>query len=342
MGYKRNYQVDNIKIILIFCVILGHLLESIGGGYNIYKVIYSFHMPMFIFINGYCAPRACASKKMLFKLIYPYILFQILYGLFNTYIINEEGAAFFSVQFSTPYWLLWYLLTLIYYYLLIPIIATESRKCAIGIIIGTIILAIGIGFDNSIGYYMSLSRTFVFFPFFVCGYYLGHDVFKRNLTEKSFHMNIFVKAVFLFLAIIISGIVYRQNLNAGALFGSVSYIQGEFPWFIRLEMIVMAFIWVGVFIAIIPNREIFGKVDTFPAYILHGFIVLYLKKNNPFIYTLPINLVIAAMTSMTIILMFGNKYVSRMARLAFRGDWIEKMCKEDNCEKRYYSKFKKL
>lgn len=72
--HKRNYQIENIKIILMFCVIFGHLLESVGG-YNLYKVIYSFHMPMFLFLNGWLAPRNYASKKTMFKLIYPYVLF---------------------------------------------------------------------------------------------------------------------------------------------------------------------------------------------------------------------------------------------------------------------------
>lgn len=29
---KRSYQIENLKIILMFCVIFGHLLESVGGG----------------------------------------------------------------------------------------------------------------------------------------------------------------------------------------------------------------------------------------------------------------------------------------------------------------------
>lgn len=90
-------------------------------------------------------------KEGMYKLIHPYILFQILYILFNVFVINE-GNIEFSLQFSTPYWLPWYLLTLIFYYLLIPVIATENRKCAIEIFVGMIILAIGAGFDNTIGY----------------------------------------------------------------------------------------------------------------------------------------------------------------------------------------------
>lgn len=217
---KGNNQIENFKIILMFYVILGHLLESIGGGYNLYKVIYSFHMPMFLCINGWLAPYNYPSKRTMFKLIYPYVLFQILYQMFNTYVINEESVKF-GIQFSTPYWLLWYLLSLIIYYFLIPVIATESRKYAGAVLVGTVILAILIGFDNSIGYYMSLSRTFVFLPFFVFGYYVGHNVFKANDVIKGIRNNKIVKVLFFILAFIICVALYKQNLNFGALYDNV-------------------------------------------------------------------------------------------------------------------------
>lgn len=59
---ERNGQIENLKVILIFCVIFGHLLEPLEGGYGLYKIIYSFHMPMFLFLNGWLAPRNYAYK----------------------------------------------------------------------------------------------------------------------------------------------------------------------------------------------------------------------------------------------------------------------------------------
>lgn len=48
---EREYQYDNIKFILIIFVIFGHLLEYIKGDIseNIYRIIYTFHMPVFYF-----------------------------------------------------------------------------------------------------------------------------------------------------------------------------------------------------------------------------------------------------------------------------------------------------
>ena len=278
-------------------------------------------MPMFFFINGWLAPQKYASKKTMFKLAYPYVLFQVLYQLFNTYVINE-GSVEFNLQFSTPYWLLWYLLSLIFYYLFIPVIATGSGKYATVVLAGTIILAIAVGFDNSIGYYMSLSRTFVFLPFFVSGYYAGHDVFRIDDVIERVRSKKIINLIPIILMVIMCVIVYRQNLNGGSLYGSLPYEQGEIQWYIRLEMLMIAFIWSGIFMLLVPDRKLLGRVDTFPIYVMHGFVVLYLKKNNPFLYSLPVNLFFALFLSIMLILLFGNKFISQIVKNFFRGEWL--------------------
>lgn len=51
-GTKRNFSLDNIRFILMLLVVYAHLLEIASpfmGSELIYKVIYSFHMPVFIF-----------------------------------------------------------------------------------------------------------------------------------------------------------------------------------------------------------------------------------------------------------------------------------------------------
>ncbi len=57
---ERDYFFDNARAILILFIVLGHMLQpytSIGDKYlsALYLVIYSFHMPTFLFISGYFA-----------------------------------------------------------------------------------------------------------------------------------------------------------------------------------------------------------------------------------------------------------------------------------------------
>ncbi len=51
----RDFHFDNIKAVLIFLVVLGHVFRNLGANgdeYLVYKIIYSFHMPALLFISG--------------------------------------------------------------------------------------------------------------------------------------------------------------------------------------------------------------------------------------------------------------------------------------------------
>ena len=45
----RNYRMDNIRCILIFLVVFGHMLTWIPEADTPYRIIYLFHMPAFLF-----------------------------------------------------------------------------------------------------------------------------------------------------------------------------------------------------------------------------------------------------------------------------------------------------
>lgn len=60
MASQRVFWVDNLKGILIILVVAGHVLQSaidmnMTSEYmdNIFKWIYSFHMPLFFVISGF-------------------------------------------------------------------------------------------------------------------------------------------------------------------------------------------------------------------------------------------------------------------------------------------------
>ena len=53
----RDPYFDNAKLLLIFLVIFGHLIQPFVEDYSqiedLYYLIYTFHMPGFILISGY-------------------------------------------------------------------------------------------------------------------------------------------------------------------------------------------------------------------------------------------------------------------------------------------------
>ena len=73
MTKERDYFFDNIKAVLIFLVVLGHFLLPIHGEGNVLvlikRLIYVFHMPLFVFVSGYFSKRIYKDGKYNFKKI---------------------------------------------------------------------------------------------------------------------------------------------------------------------------------------------------------------------------------------------------------------------------------
>lgn len=64
---ERNYLFDNLKFLLIVLVVFGHSLEEISLEHNyaiIRAWIYSFHMPVFVFISGYFSKSVRRGAKV--------------------------------------------------------------------------------------------------------------------------------------------------------------------------------------------------------------------------------------------------------------------------------------
>ena len=79
----REYQYDNLRFLLIALVVLGHLLEIAGEFPHrelLYALIYSFHMPAFLFLSGMFA--RFDRIKWIFGMAMPYLVFQWLYTSF--------------------------------------------------------------------------------------------------------------------------------------------------------------------------------------------------------------------------------------------------------------------
>ena len=98
-------------------------------------------------------------------ILYPYFLYETLYLMFQQFFLEQENV----LQFTTPYWLLWYLISLLCLAIFLPLISwkgfTQEK-----VLTATFVLFLAAGFDNTVGYYLSLSRTLVLLPFFKAKY----------------------------------------------------------------------------------------------------------------------------------------------------------------------------
>ena len=316
---KRVFRYDNAKFFLMFLVILGHLLECISGNFTsvLYKAIYLFHMPAFIFLSGYFA--TFNAKRILGRMIIPYLVFQTIYLAFDAVVLEQHTGI--SLSYTTPYWLLWYLFVIVIYNLLIPFWDTEKPQNQMIVLIASVILSLLAGYDRSIGYFLSLSRLITFAPFFLSGFYLRKHMASyenSNFASSKCIPMIRVTAVI----VCVAGIFYcwRVQLPSAALYGSYSYVDGGYSPVQKLLLLIIGCAGIvcmhGISNTQIPIVSEIGK-NTFPIYCLHGFAVRLLKKTHFFNHSEPVNLMLAVFLAAIMMLAFGNKVVCRLFATIF-------------------------
>ena len=160
----RGAAYCNLKFLLIFLVVYGHMIEpQIWKNPVIlaqYRWIYAVHMPLFSFLAGLFLTNVRSCGMQLGRCLSLYLFFQ------TAAVFLGDG----KVMPLTPYWLLWYLLS-------------TACWCAIAWLwfrlcrgrVGIILLLSGIGAGCLAGLVptvnreYSLSRTLVFFPYFMAG-----------------------------------------------------------------------------------------------------------------------------------------------------------------------------
>lgn len=82
---ERDTRLDSIKFVLIFMVVLGHMVEcGTNDMWNtkVYTLIYSFHMPAFIYVSGYVFRRTTDMRKFwksILNMLLIYGIFQMLF-----------------------------------------------------------------------------------------------------------------------------------------------------------------------------------------------------------------------------------------------------------------------
>ncbi len=277
---SRDYLLDNLKFILITLVVFGHFIQPhIDQSVALKAVffcIYSFHMPLFIFISGYFSKsqNTLSYKKNVSAILLPYILFSILWSL-QVSIRNKH----LSFDIFIPPFHLWYLLSLFTWRVLLPYVQTLKFP-----IIFTVMLSLIVGLSPSIGWEMSLSRTITLFPFFILGSKCSPTILHRIHTKKYFALVGFI------LLITLGYCVARFSLfNWSIFFWAQSYKEAGHSYmggFALRSIAILLAIGIGLaLIVLTPVKKVFFTSlgsRTMLVFILHGFFVFTFTRRFPF------------------------------------------------------------
>lgn len=333
---QRDYRFDNLKLLLIFLVVFGHMLELMADKtftFDLYMAIYAFHMPAFVFVSGYFA---CFSpKKIISRLVIPYVIFQVLYIMFSNLVFGMSDP----IQLFTPYWLMWYMLAMVFCYCLIPFLDIASTPRSKLLVVSlTIAISLLVGFDNQVGRFLSLSRFFDFLPYFAAGYYIGTSgvpigCFPRRLNVSK----PFVVAVSLVLSVVgVSYVLANPAITPDVLYGASSYETAGYAPMQKATLYLIAASIIVFLLAIAPTRKIpflssLGT-GTLSIYILHGFIIRGIAASPAplFVFGEASNFLLALVLSAALVAVLGAKSISNAFSRYATGRWIEEMMDRKN------------
>lgn len=264
---KRDFLFDNLKCIGIVLVVFAHLLEGFDTPATnvLYKIIYLFHMPLFVFVSGYYA--RFNLKKIVKKLVVPYLIFQFVWTIFE-YFISHSNQNFLT-YILTPRWVLWYLFSMIIWKLSTIALEKVNQKYLPIILIFAVVIGLFSGGGNFDGYILSISRTLAFYPFFVLGFYFKRlnfrdwHIFKENIFKFGF--------VVLSMACVIALFGFFPGLPREALYNAYMYNQIS-----GYNMLVRLFMYIGATVIIFSLMMFCGKQSSLGSYLGQNSMVIYL------------------------------------------------------------------
>lgn len=306
---KRDAFFDNAKFILIFLVVFGHMIQPFTHDSAIMRVsydfIYLFHMPAFILLSGFFAKgigNVGYVWNLTKKLIFPYVIFQ---GVYSAYYFLIGNASWQTPIFE-PHWSLWFLLSLFSWHLLLIVFKKMPSMAGI---ISAVLIGIIVGYINGIGAEYSLSRTFVFFPFFLMGYWITKEQIK-NLTRP-----IIKQVSFAIMSVVVILLVYLPDFSSRWLLGSSSFADLDQPiWggFTRLGVYLFATILIFSLFAWIPRQQYrwtnLGQ-QTLYVYLLHGLFIQFFREAGWFKVDHILDVFGLAILSLLIVLLLSSKTV---------------------------------
>lgn len=183
-GKSRNVYIDNVKALLIILVVIGHFtdlaVDESEMMQSLFVFIYSFHMPLFIFINGLLCKHIVTNRQRVMDKV---VVFMALYAVlkvilfFTRTVIGHEDISFHLFEEDgVP----WYLFSTAVFYVITYIFRNFNKKWLIFL---SVVLALVVGYDPDIGDTLVLSRSIVFYPFFLIGWCIKPERLSR-VTDR--------------------------------------------------------------------------------------------------------------------------------------------------------------
>lgn len=281
MPRQRVEKWDNLKFMLIYLVVLGHLCDlHTGGSLPVKKItflIYLFHMPLFLFLSGMFSKKNIDERRYrnIFSFLFLFFALKMIYAAGKIVVYHD-----FSFHLLKESGLPWYAFAVFAFQLISIALKRFPRAYVLGF---GILLACFAGYDAKLSDVLVLSRILVFFPFF----WLGYCVDDRRLYAITENRKVKAAALCVLAAFLVFYILadihkfyWLRPILSGRNPYSALRKHAEYGFFFRLAYYLLAAVVGGAILILIPGRVGRGRIArlgsrTLQVYGLH-YLLIYL------------------------------------------------------------------
>lgn len=309
---KKLLWIDNLRGFLILLVILGHCIQNTNPNYQsdiLFRYIYSFHMPLFIFVSGYVSYKEkiewISIRKRFFQLIIPFSVWTCLSA------ISSLNVSVIFDDILHPEKGLWFLWALFFISVINTLCCRISYKTSaseevINIIAATVLIITMRKFS-----YFCYPTIAKFFLFYIGGFFIR----KHSMFFARYRKSIITPSLFLF---VISAYFFQWGDIPSFMKVGVNSFYG-----IVYNTCVAAFAIVGfmaLFQSYFDGHLIISKLGgvTLGMYAIHRpimslFPIGFINANEPLFYYIEIIVlwvVVSFLSYYAVLLIDKNRYMS--------------------------------
>lgn len=188
MANLRLNYLDNLKGFLIICVILGHAIQFSNPSFDnvpLFRFIYSFHMPLFMWVSGFVNYRTETNLSVLKRRA---IQLALPFAAWVTFHCMVTMNLYFWVDVvynpTISVWFIWDLFLIICFTTIINYWCEKNHNSSLLITsIAFVVMQIGIKACHT--EFLGISHTLDMGLFYIMGYYMKkYEVFNKYVSVK--------------------------------------------------------------------------------------------------------------------------------------------------------------
>ena len=278
---NKNPTIDVVKGMAIILVVYGHVIEHgmapQGGDFflnPVFKVIYTFHMPLFVFISGYLMalslgrrPPREVFKRKFDSLLVPFVSLTILgiivsYGL-NIIFGNNMGVVNFLQDLLDQLLLkpsVWFLFTLFILSCLLLYAIHWAKRLGPAIFLGIYVFILIIPYND----YFCFYYIKWFYPFFLAGYFI--HAYDLRGTPQAIPTAVFFITLALFIGLLpywtTHDYIYINKMNFASHQYGHEILRIMYRYLMGFLGIIILF-YMGAYLTKIKQASFLGHIGTY-------------------------------------------------------------------------------